>query len=551
MEFSVAAPSRNTPPAATTVVLQQGLWDDFGYKTQYRLFYFGPDGAEMIGNVKILRKGQKISHESELPVGPLAPLAEEFCSLGQSLDYYERLSDLPKEVRDEILEFLRDALVHPDQAASFMEAEAWRISITRNLDLESYKPLALTLLERDYNALPSVGLSLNFIMPGWTTPLKLDFAAPDDSEIVFRDGIPQPATKLPDRAAVITGRNGSGKSTLLARLARVLHASQSERACAPISNLGKIVPAGIGFSRIITVAYSAFDTFQVPGVTLQDKKQIISDLRAGTGRYVFVGLRDIARELEERLAGADDVKSDDRDVEDEPTTRFALDRQDSTYLKSADQLADEYARTIKRLLDAGREGLLCEALCLLLADTSFSDVPDRSVAALLEGDPRETFVGWSTGHKIVMHTVTTLVAYAQPKSIILMDEPESHLHPPLLAALMHAVRLVLDKQDAFAVIATHSPVVAQETLGRHVSVINRAGDVVTILPPKIETYGESIGEITDEVFGLTAGTADFHATLRSLVDRKLTLEQIEARFDRRMSLQARAYVMSLIAAREG
>ncbi len=156
---------------------------------------------------------------------------------------------------------------------------------------------------------------------------------------------------------------------------------------------------------------------------------------------------------------------------------------------------------------------------------------------------------WSTGHKIVLHTVATLVAYTQPKAIVLMDEPESHLHPPLLATLMHAVRVILDRNDAFAVIATHSPVVAQETLGRHVSVVNRSGDVVTILPPKIETYGESIGGITDEVFGLNAGSADFHATLRALVDQKLSLAEIEKLFDRGMSLQARAYVMSLIASR--
>jgi energy-coupling factor transporter ATP-binding protein EcfA2 len=550
LDFSVAAASRNAPSASATVVLQQDRWDDHGYKTQYHVYYFGRDGAELIGGVKILKVDQQESYDSELPVGPLSPLPKEFCSLGQSLDYYERLAELPKEVRDEILSFLRDAIAFPDHAAGFMETEAWRVSITRDLDLESYRPLALTLLERDYNALPSVGLSLSFLMTGWTTPLSLNFAAPDDDVLVFRDGLIQPATKLPDRAAVITGRNGSGKSTLLARLARVLHATQSERGRAPISNLGKITPPGIGFSRIIAVAYSAFDTFHVPGVTAQDKTQIISDLRAGTGRYVFAGLRDIARELEERLAESERVVPGDSAVDEGLTDFFALDRQDSTYLKSADQLADEYARTLSRILGTAREGLLRQAIRLLLADPSFSDVPDQSVAMLLEGDPRETFMSWSTGHKIVMHTVTTLVAYAQPKSILLMDEPESHLHPPLLAALMHAVRLVLDKQDAFAVIATHSPVVAQETLGRHVSVISRAGDVVTILPPKIETYGESIGEITDEVFGLTAGSADFHATLRSLVERGLTLEQIEARFDRRMSLQARAYVMSLIAASE-
>lgn len=545
MEFSVVAPSRGTPAATSPVVLQQDRWDDFGYKTQYHLYYFGSEFEGLIGNVKVLKKGQQAAQSNLFSVGSLAPLSEDFCSLGQSLDYYERLATLPKPVRDEILLFLRDALAYPEHAAAFEDEEGWRISVTRDLDTSSYLPLAQTLLDRDYSALPSKGLALSFSMTGWSAPLKLDFAAPTDDELVFIDGYFQAATRLPERVAVITGRNGSGKSTLLARLARVLHASQAERGRDVIARLGTIDPVGIGFSRIITVAYSAFDTFQVPGVSPEDKRQIVNDLRAGTGRYVFAGLRDIARELDERL---DEVE--EREGASLPVDRFALDRQDRTYLKSADQLADEYTRTIKRILDTDRAPLLRSVLRLVLADPSFSDVPDQSGESLLDGDQRAAFMSWSTGHKIVLHTVTTLVAHAQPKAIVLLDEPESHLHPPLLAALMHAVRVILDRQDAFAVVATHSPVVAQETLGRHVSVINRAGDVVTILPPKIETYGESIGEISDEVFGLNAGTADFHATLRALVERKLNLEDIQKLFDRGMSLQARAFVMSLIASQE-
>ena len=78
---------------------------------------------------------------------------------------------------------------------------------------------------------------------------------------------------------------------------------------------------------------------------------------------------------------------------------------------------------------------------------------------------------------------------------------------------MNAIRLVLRRNDAFAVVATHSPVVAQETLRRHTAVVRRTGDETTIHRPKIETYGESIGEITNEVFGLNSDTTDFHSVL--------------------------------------
>lgn len=544
MNFVVVAPSRGTPDALAQVVLQQDRWDDFGFKTQYHVFYFGPEFEGLVGNVKILQIGQEESSYSILQVGPLNPLPDDFCSLGQSLDYYERLASLPEEARREILATLRDALTDPDNAKRFLEEKGWATSVTRDLDLESYRPLALTLLERDYTALPSMGLDLSFHVTGWTNPLRLHFAGPggDDIWIIGRS---RPSSRLPERVAVITGRNGSGKSTLLARLARVLHASQSDRAREAIGRLGRIEPPGVGFTRIITIAYSAFDTFQVPGLNAAEKRQIITDLRAGSGRYVFAGLRDIARELEDRMEHADTPPAE----LPEDAYGFAVDRLDDTHLKSADQLADEFERTVATIFKDDRSSLFARVLGLLLADASFADVPEQSVSALLGEDARSSFKTWSTGHKIVMHIAATLVAHAQPKSIVLIDEPESHLHPPLLAALMHAVRLVLDEVDAFAVVATHSPVVTQETLGRHVSVVSRAEDVFTILAPKIETYGESIGEITDEVFGLHPGATDYHQTLRSLVDSGLSLEAIEERFDRGMSLQARAFVMSLIGAR--
>ncbi|BBB14252.1 AAA family ATPase [Sphingopyxis sp. FD7] len=545
MKVVVFKPSRGTPPALADIVLQQDAWDDFGFKTQYHVFYFAGDQDAFVGNIKILQRGQVETQDSVLPEGPLEPLGDDFCSLGQSLDYYERLAAFPEELRRFLLEFFRDALADPIHAETFEQEKGWRVSVTRDLDLDSYVPLARTLLERDYDALPSMGLDMTFRVAGWQEPLSLDFAAPAQEGIWAVD-FDSAKARLPERVAVLTGRNGSGKSTLMARLARVLHASQRDRRSEAILRLGSIEPAGIGFSRVVTVAYSAFDTFQVPGVGIEERRQIAKDLRAGTGRYSFAGLRDIAAELEESLESEGDAIDADSGALDD---RIAFDRQVRTRLKSAEQLADEYARTIQAISEAGRSQLLLRVLRPLLADPSFSDIPDQSPMELLALEPKSTFMGWSTGLKIVMHATATLVARTERKSIVLIDEPESHLHPPLLAAFMHSVRLVLKANDAFAVVATHSPVVVQETLGRHVSVVNRVGDEITILPPRIETYGESIGEITDEVFRLHPGATDFHATLKAMVDAGLTTEQIDGRFDRGLSLQARAYVLSLVATR--
>jgi predicted ATPase len=535
-DFTVVRPSRSIPrPVLPGVVLQQDYWNDYRFRTLYHLYVFTNEFSGLIGPVKILRRGQAAADTIQLAPGRLEPLSEDYCSLGQSLDYYERLAELPDELRREILGHLRDALAFPDHAESFFEEPGWTTSVLRDIEWNSFRRDASVLLERDYTRVARLGLELSFQMIGWANPLQLRFSAPSD----WRLWLPSGHGKLPERIAVLTGRNGSGKSTLLARLARVLHASQRDRSSSELTALGSIDPPGIGFTRVLNIAYSAFDAFQIPGLGQKERRQIADDLKRGTGRYHFCGLRDIARELEEGLVDTEAPQL-------EGTSPIATDHQRRTLLKSIDELAAEFERTIERIWKAERHDLFDSAVKILASDPSFQDLGAYPTSTISQA-PGETFAHWSTGHKVVMHATASMVAYTEAKSIVLIDEPESHLHPPLLAAFMHALRLILDTNDAFAVVATHSPVVAQETLGRHVSVVRRNGTETTIHPPRIETYGESIGEITDEVFGLNSDATDFHRTLQGLVSGGMTLESIEGLFERGLSLQARAYVMSELA----
>tara|TARA_R110002020_G_scaffold474461_1_gene705953 strand:- start:5937 stop:7553 length:1617 start_codon:yes stop_codon:yes gene_type:complete len=535
--FQVLPPSRLDPSTFHGAILQQDNWNDLRFQTQYHLYIAVPEFTGRIGTVKILRRGQTAADSLQLSLGPLDPLGEEWISLGQDLDYYERLAELPEELRKEILSHLRDALNDPDHAASFFDEKGWAVSVLRYIDWESFKRDAAVLLERDYTRIARLGLTLEFQMVGWGDPLLLNFSGAND---ILLPGMQWDG--LPDRITVIVGRNASGKSTLLSRLARVLHASQRDRAGKALQALGGITPAGIGFTRIVNVAYSAFDVFQLPGTDYRERRQIVEDLERGTGRYHYCGLRDIAQEVR-RTEGVGDVDG-------MPIQPLGLDRQELIILKTSEDLAREFGATVARIGKMGREGLFSEACFILASDGSFADLGDNPGAAVLQ-NPVDLFRNWSTGHKIVMHATASLVAHTEPKSIVLIDEPESHLHPPLLAALMHAVRLILRSNDAFAVVATHSPVVVQETLRRHVAVVRRSGAETRIFPPRIETYGESIGEITNEIFGLTTDATDYHRSLSQLVMGGLTLEQIEAYFDQGLSLQARAFVMTKLAQRDG
>jgi predicted ATP-dependent endonuclease of OLD family len=58
--------------------------------------------------------------------------------------------------------------------------------------------------------------------------------------------------------------------------------------------------------------------------------------------------------------------------------------------------------------------------------------------------------------------VTRLVESVEERTLVLLDEPESHLHPPLLSAFVRALSDLLVNRNGAAIIATHSPVVLQE-----------------------------------------------------------------------------------------
>lgn len=98
-----------------------------------------------------------------------------------------------------------------------------------------------------------------------------------------------------------------------------------------------------------------------------------------------------------------------------------------------------------------------------------------------------------------------------------MDEPESHLHPPLLSAFIRAVSELLTSRNGVALIATHSPVVLQEVPKRCVWLLGRSGGYSWATRPELETFGENVGTLTREVFGLQIVQTGFNRLIREAV----------------------------------
>lgn len=532
--------------------LQQDRFNDYNFQTLYHLYYKKNESeVTYIGIVKILKKGQTEKDGIQITEDFLK-LSEQYCSAGASLDYYQRLNKIPKADRNRITRALNDVVAYPELQIQFSSEPGWEKSVFRdNSQWKIFLNDAETLFQGNFDAAATIEDIFEFQPFGNSDDLQLDFSAP------IPENYESPQTKatpldrraiLPQRVIVLIGRNGSGKSTLLSRIAHVAYASPEERRLPEIKNLGELYPEGIGFTRVITVSYSAFDSFRVPGTAEKSLSQTLKDVDSGDGRFVYCGLRDIVTEAK--------IELDENHINDKynntPHTeerKLLPERRSITRLKSIDKLAEEFERLIKSIRKSEKQTLLLAALQPLLQDPSFSELAEEG-ENIFKRKISESFLSWSTGHKIALHVIASLVAHAAPKSLILFDEPEMHLHPPLAAALMHSVRLILEEVNAFCIIATHSPVLLQETLTKHVKIIERFDTKLTINAPKLETFGENVGTLTYTSFGLTASTTDFHNTLDLLTTGAADLKSINKLFTPGLSGQALSYVMSRLARRE-
>nr|WP_256473589.1 AAA family ATPase [Aliidiomarina quisquiliarum] len=152
----------------------------------------------------------------------------------------------------------------------------------------------------------------------------------------------------------------------------------------------------------------------------------------------------------------------------------------------------------------------------------------------------------SSGHAVVLLSVTKLVETVEEKTLILLDEPESHLHPPLLSAFTRALSDLLVNRNGVAIIATHSPVVLQEVPKSCVSILRRTRLISKVERPENETFAENVGVLTREVFGLEVSKSGFHDLLESSVNEGKSYEEIEQEYQNQLGFEGKAILRSMV-----
>ena len=472
----VVLPPRSRPSSSPdTFTLVSDNWDDYTFKTTFHLSYTDADGdVRSLGLVKIAGFGMGEERATTLLPSTFRALDAEHFSLGQDREYYENLLALGDTRRRALLIALRDIALDADLYAKAVLEPVTSASLLRDLEETVVRSQFRRIAEGDA---PLTDYYFSFSLPQWVN--GSDPHAPIEFEV---EAAATPSTNV----RVIIGANGAGKSTMMRNLAASLRSNSSPADTGIFTHLGpRARPLRrIPFDNLVTVSFSAFDPFPA---NLHDP-----DGESGDVPHHVIGLR--------------------------ATTDHAAAERD---------LAAQFATTLRPCVRGPRRKRWLNALGTLasadpiLAQHRLEDLIDAGVLEEEVVGAREAFDALSSGHKIVLLTMTALVRYVEERSLVLIDEPETHLHPPLLSALIRVLTRLMQDRNGVAFVATHSPVVLQEVSRTCALILRRRGTRSTLRHPRIETLGESLSVLTSEVFGLNVTDTAYH----ELLDRVALTDQ--------------------------
>lgn len=489
------------------IYLTPSGWDDwFEFSTLYIVQYVGFEGeVKRLGSTKIGQVGLKGSRTSEKGFRrPEIPdnfeiLPDDFFSLGQDVGYYNSINEYLPQSRALVYEGLRDIAYNEDSFKKACNERVYKVSLLREVSQKSVTGQFRQFAQG--NAVLSPYL-FDYTSPGSakSPSYKMEF------KVI-------PKSHPPTNIHVIIGRNGVGKTHLINNMIKALvndnlpskHGSFSS----PVEDHGRQI-----FANLVSVTFSAFDESE-PIAERRDKTEGI--------KYSYIGLRRISKPGEQL----------------QPP-------------KSPTILKNEFVKSLEMCYRLSKMDIWRRLVKMLDSDPIFEE---SNVSSLAENHPDDInfkedaaklFHKFSSGHKIVLLTITRLVENIEEKSLVLLDEPEAHLHPPLLAAFIRVLSELMVSRNGVAIIATHSPVVLQEVPKSCVWKLRRNGLIATVDNLQLESFGENVGALTREVFGLEVTHSGYHRLIADAVEESDDFDDVLGKFKGEIGLEGQAIARTLM-----
>lgn len=486
--------ARQMNPGTILICAPDDRWNDFGHQTifdysvvvapgeflwrRFRLSFLNPQREERseyeIVNDIFAQRSSEILSADNFP---------NFFSLQHSADSYRELAnELGEKAARIILVALNDIVIaeHSEIQPSWLEevlkSSAFNFSFIRTTDgfssyFEGYNGFIGRKSQFSFN-LPK-RLDFGFKLNGFFNHHQFRF---------FFDN----RSLLPKNMVVIIGKNGVGKSRTLNEL---VHATVKRT-----MNLTDENGTPPLFTKVIAVS--------TPGETAStfpyeiDSIHGVQYLRLSTipGRGMS-GTNETLPVLLQKLSRLDNKENSYRLEIFERAVSFVI-RIDELMIVPSAPITDrqQYSYnndSVVRLIDLGssKEAISLDAARKL----------DRN--GILVRHVLGEYYPLSSGQLSFIRLAAQLCLHVSAGTLVLIDEPETHLHPQLITQFVSMLNEILSQTNSIAVVATHSAYFVREVPTKQVQVISQLPDgTVQVGPPRLKTFGSDVGAISDFIF---------------------------------------------------
>ncbi|MCM1476006.1 MAG: AAA family ATPase [Muribaculaceae bacterium] len=225
------------PDSYPAFCLSSDNWDDFGYKTNFSLYYkISGITCKSLGNIKIFKESEPTTKKCIPNV--FTTLPDSFCSLMQSKNGYAKLKQIRPDDYKSILFAIRDAAYYPQIRERFETMGCFKSSLLRDYETSSLLSNVKRELELGKNE-DNWNFSFKSELPYSKSPITLGFAF---GNLCDEDNI--------HRIKALIGPNGAGKTSILRSLVEKLIRGEVE-----------FLPTTPIFNKVIAISFSIFDSF--------------------------------------------------------------------------------------------------------------------------------------------------------------------------------------------------------------------------------------------------------------------------------------------------
>ncbi len=471
--YSHKLSSFERPGRYPSFVLVADGWGDGYAHVQFNLFYFHTErDYDSYGLVKIIKRESEMECSEEhhyyvkddgLP-NDFLRLPAEFCSLGQDERYYRNIKSRFGDSYESVFMALNDAAVFPQIDDAFRNTKYYSCLIRENEAERLIREAQLILQGR--NVADRYRFKYRFHPIYAENDVEFEFNFRDKTRL------------LPRRIYAVIGKNGVGKTLFVSQLPLDLSNKDSDA----------FSPAKPILSKVLSIANSTFDNFK--------KAENTAKLN-----YFHFGLT--------KSVGGGQI----------PKTKDDF----TAELLAATKKIRLYGR-IDHLKKVLNKIVFTEAIDELFVTVSKND---REVLDIDTSKINKLLRTMSSGESTMLYLFMCLEADIRYDSLILLDEPETHLHPDAIAELLNALDDMLEEYQSCCVMVTHSPLLIRELTSDCVYVMERDDKTVILRKPGVETIGSGLNTITDDIFGSRSVQRNYKKRISELA-RDYSYEEIKA-----------------------